>query len=323
MRENRPSGLMRGGKQTVIGLVPLNPSLPAYSTIAELELWKSRCFLWWLRHGKERIKMLRIGIPVLNGGGLLIKLLRSIDVPAEVYIVVNCIGGIEPSVREALIEVKTTDFRALTVTVKRVPGNLGVAGSWNAIIDHFGGGCIIANNDITFRPNALEQIVSDLERRRECVLQHILASACFYVNERFTATLGWFDENFYPAYHEDQEMSIRAAALNVSRCNVSNGASNGVHHMGSRTLKTCDVAQRQLIRRAQRLTGIYLARRWGQFRGRRLEPNKEFPFDDPSFHASDWILDLQLWKRICTMCGLLTRSACPNVFHRSRGGLSA
>ena len=33
MRENRPSGLMRGGKQTVIGLVPLNPSLPAYSTM--------------------------------------------------------------------------------------------------------------------------------------------------------------------------------------------------------------------------------------------------------------------------------------------------
>ena len=33
MRENRPSGLMRGGKQTVIGLVPLNPSLPAYSTL--------------------------------------------------------------------------------------------------------------------------------------------------------------------------------------------------------------------------------------------------------------------------------------------------
>ena len=32
MRENRPSGLMRGGEQTVIGLVPLNPSLPAYST---------------------------------------------------------------------------------------------------------------------------------------------------------------------------------------------------------------------------------------------------------------------------------------------------
>ena len=32
MRENRPSGLMRGGKQTVIGSWPLNPSLPAYST---------------------------------------------------------------------------------------------------------------------------------------------------------------------------------------------------------------------------------------------------------------------------------------------------
>jgi hypothetical protein len=34
MRENRPSGLMRGGEQMVIGVKPLNPSLPAYSTLA-------------------------------------------------------------------------------------------------------------------------------------------------------------------------------------------------------------------------------------------------------------------------------------------------
>ncbi|MEA3209034.1 MAG: hypothetical protein QOE70_2091, partial [Chthoniobacter sp.] len=32
MRENRPSGLMRGGSEPVIGLVPFNPSTPAYST---------------------------------------------------------------------------------------------------------------------------------------------------------------------------------------------------------------------------------------------------------------------------------------------------
>jgi hypothetical protein len=37
MRENRLSGLMRGGQQTVIGPVPLNPSLPAYSTGTHLE----------------------------------------------------------------------------------------------------------------------------------------------------------------------------------------------------------------------------------------------------------------------------------------------
>ena len=33
MRENRLSGLMRGGSEPVIGLVPFNPSTPAYSTI--------------------------------------------------------------------------------------------------------------------------------------------------------------------------------------------------------------------------------------------------------------------------------------------------
>ena len=42
MRENRLSGLMRGGEQTVIGLVPLNPSLPAYSTCVP----PRHTFLW-------------------------------------------------------------------------------------------------------------------------------------------------------------------------------------------------------------------------------------------------------------------------------------
>ena len=35
MRKNRPSGLMRGGKQTVIGTQSSHPSLPAYSTPRE------------------------------------------------------------------------------------------------------------------------------------------------------------------------------------------------------------------------------------------------------------------------------------------------
>jgi len=32
VRENRLHGLMRGGSETVIGLVPFTPSAPAYST---------------------------------------------------------------------------------------------------------------------------------------------------------------------------------------------------------------------------------------------------------------------------------------------------
>ncbi len=53
MRENRLSGLMRGGKQTVIGLGPLNPSLPAYSTetpqTRRTDPFKTcQCFPKWL-----------------------------------------------------------------------------------------------------------------------------------------------------------------------------------------------------------------------------------------------------------------------------------
>ena len=42
MRENRPSGLMMGGKQTVIATRPFNPPLPAYSTQSDRKTLDSR-----------------------------------------------------------------------------------------------------------------------------------------------------------------------------------------------------------------------------------------------------------------------------------------
>ena len=41
VRENRLHGLMRGGSETVIGLVPFNPSTPAYSTPGSQDLSRS------------------------------------------------------------------------------------------------------------------------------------------------------------------------------------------------------------------------------------------------------------------------------------------
>ena len=56
--------------------------------------------------------------------------------------------------------------------------------------------------------------------------------------------LGWFDENFYPAYHEDQEMALRCAQLGVRRCIFPGLGNERVLHGGSQTLKSASASQR-------------------------------------------------------------------------------
>ena len=140
--------------------------------------------------------MLKIGIPVLNRGDLLTRLVESIDVAAEVRIVVNRIGPVDGSVAAAVRALEERPPGHLRVAVERVDGNLGVSGSWNRIIEGFGGDCWIANSDIAFAPGVLGEAMAQVAAEREIVLHHLWAAACFFVTAEFTRTLGWFDENF-------------------------------------------------------------------------------------------------------------------------------
>ncbi len=45
---------------------------------------------------------LKIGIPVLNRGDLLRRLVESVDMEAEILVVVNSIGPVDPSVEDAV-----------------------------------------------------------------------------------------------------------------------------------------------------------------------------------------------------------------------------
>jgi GT2 family glycosyltransferase len=265
----------------------------------------------------------KIGIPVLNRGDLLTDLIESIDVPAEVFIVVNRIGPLDPSVEQSIAVLGKNAPPRLQTLVHWTEGNLGVAGSWNKIIDHFEGDCFIANNDICFSKGILECAFRQIRNRGDIVLQHLRAASCFYVTGLFTNQLGWFDENFYPAYHEDQEMCLRSRILNVRRCQFSRIAKDSVFHGGSQTLKNASDSQRQYINAANRLHGRYLKERWGAFPKSGLAlPEKRSPFDDASVHPADWTLDLALRNEIADLCQEFTGFECPVVYHRLKGGLS-
>jgi len=154
------------------------------------------------------------------------------------------------------------------------------------------------------------------------MIDHLWAWACFHVGADFVRTLGWFDENFYPAYHEDQEMSLRAARLGASGCELAGIDAGGVLHEGSQTLHSAPPGQQHFIRGGQRISGEYLERRWGPLPPTCDElPLKEHPFDAPGMHPADWSLDLEMRAQIAQRCEDLAGVECPLIYHRVRGGL--
>ena len=199
-------------------------------------------------------------------------------------------------------------------------GNLGVAGSWNFILDYFGGDCVISNSDIAFAPGVLGDVLGRIAP--DVVMQHLWAAACFYAGAEFTRRLGWFDENIYPAYHEDQEIALRAAALGVEVCDVLSLEDGRITHGGSQTLRNASDSVQQFIAQAKVLSGAYLARRWGAIPELgRESPERRFPFDNAALHPADWTLDLEARAAVARLCEEVTGFACPIVYHRAEGGL--
>lgn len=266
---------------------------------------------------------LKIGVPILNRGDLLRRLVESVDVEAEMLVVVNSIGPVDRSVEEAVGELENRGKAGVRVQVERVAGNLGVSGSWNLIMDRFGGDCVISNSDIEFAPGVLRQAMETIGRNRDIVMHHLWAAACFYVTAAFPAVLGWFDENIYPAYHEDEEMSLRSFAAGVRRTVVPGIAEDGIVHGGSLTRKNASQAVQTYVQKAKALSRDYLTRRWGALPPPGSnQPEKRHPFDNPALHPADWTLDLVARAKVVALCQQVTGFDCPLVYHRTKGGLA-
>jgi len=118
--------------------------------------------------------------------------------------------------------------------------NMGVAWGWNTIIKNTREApyWIIANSDIKFGPDDLKRMEAKMQSGVELLLNDSMA--LFGISATCIQKVGWFDENFVPAYCEDNDYLRRAKLL------------GGVHiewitpsfsHFGSATIKS-DEARR-------------------------------------------------------------------------------
>ena len=231
-----------------------------------------------------------IGIPYISNPGLLIATVDSIpsDMYGVIHIIDNSPDGLPEDVRWVIdMEVK----RGVIVT--RMHHNLGVAASWNLIMKlhrHERWWCLL-NSDIIVDRENLERLIAGMKLHDLCYLNGM---AAFGIRASCVQKVGWFDENYVPAYCEDIDYDYRCRLLGVH----IEAVGQVVEHVGSATLKGSEHYQRE-NGRSYPANRQYYEAKWGGFVGHETYTT---PFDRGG-SPRDWTLDMSRldtlsWKEL-------------------------
>ncbi len=106
-------------------------------------------------------------------------------------------------------------------TVLNMPANLGVAGSWNLGIKSFPFApyWVVASNDIKYAPGELQKLAD--KSSPDVLIKTSQAWSSFSIGRNIVKTVGLFDENYHPAYYEDNDYEARMDRLGLRGSSVS------------------------------------------------------------------------------------------------------
>lgn len=196
------------------------------------------------------------------------------------------------------------------------PNENNVSKAWNKGVQlGMGWGAdyiIVANADIIFNRDCIDNLVNFAQLHPEFILwsasdwpdlrtiqtpnmdenfdEHPHFS-CFMVNDRLFSKVGRFDENFVPAYFEDNDMHHR---ILVAGEKAAKTGSAKFYHFGSRTIKTDDELNRRNAITYEK-NRQYFKSKWGYdphgtaFSNEdRVTKGYHHPFNDESRSVKDW-----------------------------------
>lgn len=222
----------------------------------------------------------------VNQPGSVTKLYESIDSVHDVELVVFRAS-------------QDDDTKAECLALSKQPGvliagngrNMGCARYWNDGLvlaqERNADVIIITNNDIWFSPGDVDKMAL---KSIQCPGNYMISVAgihvgrnqwepshghcCFALNPISLEKIGYFDENFWPAYLEDCDYWYRStlAGLHEENCNDTM-----IYHVGSATV----AYDRRLAARNRITQGKnfrYYQKKWGDING--MEKHK-FPFNNP------------------------------------------
>jgi hypothetical protein len=235
-----------------------------------------------------------LGIPHFNRPDLTARCVASIDYPVE-QLVIICQGPRENRLLEEHYEAINTNANVKQTVFIQHP-NAGVAGSWNEIIKLFPAPWwMISNNDMQFTKGDLEKMATDAWYQEALgdgaagKLYGNHGASWFVITKRGVQTVGWFDENIYPAYLEDCDWARRADLLKVRRANVPDV--HAIHGDGVNG-GSCTIMSDPNIRGQNGNTHggnfAYYDAKWG---GKNEQETFATPFNDPNWPVWAWRYD--------------------------------
>lgn len=149
--------------------------------------------------------------------------------------------------------------------------NIGVSRGWNYILENYlKTYCIISGDDNYFSPGTLEKVYEFMiaDKLNDIMFTfHLEESAqfsTFILTKKALETIGYFDENIYPAYYEDNDYRYRIMLsgnniINIPDVYINTGDNN---NSNSCTLYGVDINYRNKIGQCFSINGNYFNTKW-------------------------------------------------------------
>lgn len=194
----------------------------------------------------------------------------------------------------------SVDTAVTPIVLDNWNGNRGVAASWNeGIRKGFGlDVVIISNDDVAFYPGTIKKIAQPIKEEEFDLLSVVATDTgqhgfledakpdfcCFAINpERFVDQFGMFDENFKPAYFEDNDMYYR---IKLAGGRSALRLSARVDHGGSVTQFSANNEEGRVVSHEQfRKNQSYYSAKWGGIPGSETFTH---PFNMGHRDIKDW-----------------------------------
>jgi GT2 family glycosyltransferase len=201
--------------------------------------------------------------------------------------------------------IETVDTAIRPIVIDAWRNNRGVSGAWNEGMrrarDLGYRWALISNDDLKYPPGAIEELYKTIVETGAGVVspnqvrlplrQHMFENEglregadffCFFIDiPQVTEQAGWFDQNFYPAYFEDNDMHRRMILAGVKgyvRTDID------VIHEGSMTQKFDKYNPNVTTERFEAHRG-YFRKKWG---GEPTDATYLTPFNEPDLTVRDW-----------------------------------
>jgi hypothetical protein len=214
------------------------------------------------------------GFPILNRPDLMRKMLGSFDHDVERLYIVDNGGVVKPD------DVK--HFRANNIHIADPGWNMGVGGSWNFIIraNINAAWWLIGCNDMEISAGTVGRVVEDMESFTGIphMCRVVMGNesswgnhfGLFALNPEAIDLIGWFDENIYPIYFEDNDYMERMKRAEQDGF-TNTLVDSRTHHAGNASWNS-DAHLSAGNKRTWNINGDYYSTKWSAGNG---------PFDTP------------------------------------------